>query len=172
MCPGAQSAHNLPSYELCVIPHKLCVTPHVCMQFYREKLKASVEGRDYTPPPPSEVGPPTLAATARPTTSQRASAPRQKDDEWGDWGGSGSTGSVRAILLGTVHIPGTCYLMSIKPCDVKMQIDLSSYMQMSCMYIEGAGSQLVQELTHHAHRLSQGRRHGSADANCFAGWPL
>ncbi|GIL77952.1 hypothetical protein Vretimale_6516 [Volvox reticuliferus] len=64
-------------------------------EFYREKLRASVEGRDYTPPSPSEVGAP--VPTSSPRTNSTASVGKRKDDGWGDWGGqetaSGGSGA-------------------------------------------------------------------------------
>lgn len=59
--------------------HRVCP----CTQFYRELLKAEVEGRQYTPPPPSAV--------ARPPAGGRMSKPSSKGnmDEWNDWGDGG-----------------------------------------------------------------------------------
>ncbi|KAG2427385.1 hypothetical protein HYH02_014605 [Chlamydomonas schloesseri] len=68
-------------------------------EFYREKLRAAVEGRDYTPPSPAEVGPPVLSgggmgaktgsARSLAAHSQQASPAKRADDDWGDWGASG-----------------------------------------------------------------------------------
>ncbi|KAF5830398.1 hypothetical protein DUNSADRAFT_14642 [Dunaliella salina] len=52
-------------------------------QFFREMLKAEVEGRSYTPPPPSSV--------ARPPASRPGS--QNKLDDWDDWGDSPSKAS-------------------------------------------------------------------------------
>ncbi|GIL50118.1 hypothetical protein Vafri_6429 [Volvox africanus] len=66
-------------------------------EFYREKLRASIEGRDYTPPSPSEVGASVPTSTVR--ANSTASAAKRKDDDWDDWGaqetasgGSGASG--------------------------------------------------------------------------------
>lgn len=49
-------------------------------QYYREKLRAAVEGRPYTPPPPSSAPP-------RPSSSASARRPaRAANDDWDDWG--------------------------------------------------------------------------------------
>lgn len=68
-------------------------------QFYREKLRADVEGRDYTPPSPAEVGPPVLSggsmgaktgsARSLAAHSQHGSPAKRADDDWGDWSASG-----------------------------------------------------------------------------------
>lgn len=74
------------------------------VQFFREKLRASIEGREYTPPSPSAVGPPVPSSTVRAGSAvpHKPSAPRRKDDDWGDWGGdeSGADGSVGPALRG------------------------------------------------------------------------
>ncbi|GLC36235.1 hypothetical protein PLESTB_001365500 [Pleodorina starrii] len=73
-------------------------------EFYREKLRAAVEGREYTPPSPSEVGPPLSSAGSVRTTataSPKAPASRRKDDDWGDWGGNeAGSGSSAAASSG------------------------------------------------------------------------
>lgn len=61
-------------------------------EFYREKIRAGLEGRAYTPPPPSEVGPPKLGPPARapssgslrrgPSASSLAGA---ADGGWDSW---------------------------------------------------------------------------------------
>ncbi|EFJ51840.1 hypothetical protein VOLCADRAFT_103335 [Volvox carteri f. nagariensis] len=66
-------------------------------EFYREKLRASVEGREYTPPPPSEVGAPVPAAR---TAIPKAPATNRKDDAWGDWGDQAADGGASAASSG------------------------------------------------------------------------
>lgn len=62
----------------------------MCAQIYREKLKADVEGRPFTVPPPStvQVNLPRNSSPAAPADS------RGKMDEWGDWS-NGTTGNVQ-----------------------------------------------------------------------------
>lgn len=74
-------------------PHAL-LPPHTHPpQFYRELIKAEVEGRSYTPPPPSAVArPPPKAAARGGAAGARGGAQgrQQQADEWGDWGDSPS----------------------------------------------------------------------------------
>lgn len=64
-------------------------------EIYREKLRAEVEGRPFTPPPPSAVPRPvSSSASARINQTQ----PTRSGDDWGDWGdskpaGKGASGS-------------------------------------------------------------------------------
>lgn len=86
------------TYPLTCLPTcAVCGTP----QFARERLRADVEGREYTPPPPSAVtssSSPAMskAASAAHLPSAGASArnsPGKRHDDWGDWGDSGGGGS-------------------------------------------------------------------------------
>jgi ADP-ribosylation factor GTPase-activating protein 1 len=75
------------------------------MQVYREKIKADVEGRPFTPPAPSslQVSLPSKAAPASSGMANRPGIPngRAGGDDWGDWGGSGgSTGAGAAAGSG------------------------------------------------------------------------
>ena len=71
------------------------------MQVYREKIKADVEGRPFTPPAPSSLQV-SLPNKAAPASSGMANRPgmtngKASGDEWGDWGGSaGGTGAAAA----------------------------------------------------------------------------
>ncbi|PNH08809.1 ADP-ribosylation factor GTPase-activating protein AGD7 [Tetrabaena socialis] len=67
-------------------------------EFFRDQLRAQLEGREYTPPPPSAVGP---AASSMPKAgsthglaaqSPQASPAKRGDDEWGDWGDKDARG--------------------------------------------------------------------------------
>lgn len=53
-------------------------------EFYREKLRAAVEGRNYSAPPPGTPG-----RAAKPIAVQRPSS----DGGWGDWGSDSQTPS-------------------------------------------------------------------------------
>eukprot|EP00208_Stichococcus_sp_RCC1054_P001386 CAMPEP_0206139796 /NCGR_PEP_ID=MMETSP1473-20131121/7313_1 /ASSEMBLY_ACC=CAM_ASM_001109 /TAXON_ID=1461547 /ORGANISM="Stichococcus sp, Strain RCC1054" /LENGTH=393 /DNA_ID=CAMNT_0053533703 /DNA_START=327 /DNA_END=1508 /DNA_ORIENTATION=- len=58
-------------------------------EFLREKIKAEVEKRPYTPPPPSSVK--ALAKpAARPARGGSAGASSRGGDDWGEWGGETS----------------------------------------------------------------------------------
>ena len=59
-----------------------------CPQIYREKLRAEVEGRPYTPPPPSEVKAPSRSASSSSSMSRSRSAGRVAagTDDWDEWG--------------------------------------------------------------------------------------
>lgn len=60
--------------------HQVTASTSHHSQYYREKLRAAVEGRAYTPPPPSSVPP-------RPSSSASARRPaRANNDDWDDWG--------------------------------------------------------------------------------------
>ncbi len=66
--------------------------PHIpsgpCLQCLREKVKAAVEGRPYTPPPPSSVR---SSPAKLPRAGSRGAANGSGGgggDEWGDWGGA------------------------------------------------------------------------------------
>lgn len=66
--------------------------PHIpfgpCLQFLREKVKAAVDGRPYTPPPPSSVR---SSPAKLPRAGSRGAANGSGGgggDEWGDWGGA------------------------------------------------------------------------------------
>lgn len=70
-------------------------------EVYREKIKADVEGRPFTPPAPSSLQV-SLPSKAAPASSGMANRPgmtsgKASGDEWGDWGGSGGgTGAAAA----------------------------------------------------------------------------
>ena len=59
-----------------------------CAQFFREKLRADVEGRSYTPPPPSAVPPTGVSRSGGSSANQSRAASAKNLDEWGDWGDS------------------------------------------------------------------------------------
>lgn len=70
-------------------------------EFYREKLRAEVEGRDYTPPPPSAITSSSSPAAALSKANSAAhlaggnsqrSSPAKQHDDWGDWGDSSAGG--------------------------------------------------------------------------------
>ena len=64
------------------------------VQFLREKVKAEVEKRPYTPPPPSSVrSPAKLARGGRQSSNGSAG-----QDEWGEWGDGGSSRQVLVAL--------------------------------------------------------------------------
>ena len=74
-----------------------CVSPSVAayrggfLQIYREKLRAEVEGRPYTPPPPSSVKPVSRSGSSG-SMSRSRSAGRVaagNDDSWDEWGDGG-----------------------------------------------------------------------------------
>lgn len=63
-----------------------------CLQLFRDMLRAEVEGRPYSPPPPSAVPPPSLGGPAGSGKSSMGnsaansrSASNKNLDEWGDW---------------------------------------------------------------------------------------
>lgn len=58
-------------------------------EFYREKLRADVDGRSYTPPPPSEVP----SAIPRPRSY---AGNRTSNKDWDDWGSDGPKPPVHA----------------------------------------------------------------------------
>lgn len=69
-------------------------------EFFREKLRAEVEGRDYTPPAPSDAntgtggaGPKAAPARSMPHSASAAQLSSKKGaaDDWGDWGNGNST---------------------------------------------------------------------------------
>lgn len=71
------------------------------MQIYRDKIRAEVEGRPFTAPPPGSIkvdlGPaPVSAGNSRPGSAGRA-APGASNghDDWGDWGASGGANAPR-----------------------------------------------------------------------------
>mmetsp|Transcript_34948 Transcript_34948/g.77712 ORF Transcript_34948/g.77712 Transcript_34948/m.77712 type:complete len:472 (+) Transcript_34948:236-1651(+) len=57
-------------------------------EIYREMLKAEVEGRPYSPPPPSSVPPPSTASRSGPASAvgSRTGSASKNMDEWEDWG--------------------------------------------------------------------------------------
>jgi len=60
----------------------------VSVQIYREKLRAEVEGRPYTPPPPSSVKPVSRSGSSG-SMSRSRSAGRVaagNDESWDEWG--------------------------------------------------------------------------------------
>ncbi len=72
----------------------------MAFQVYREKIKAEIEGRPYTPPAPSSLAaasPASLKQGSRPSSvmGSRPGSSRNlraggggEDDGWGDWGGN------------------------------------------------------------------------------------
>lgn len=73
----------------------------VLVQIYREKVKATAEGRPFTPPPPSAVQV-SLGSSSRNSSSSAlaggaggggAAGGSRHADDWGDWGASGGGGS-------------------------------------------------------------------------------
>ena len=75
-------------------------------QFLRERIKAEVEKRPYTAPPPSSVPSP-----SKPPRSSRPVSNGSAKDEWGDWGGGASSNQVHPL-----HSPAHCL-----PCCRLMQ---------------------------------------------------
>lgn len=76
-----------------------------CMQqFLREKIKAEVEKRPYTAPPPSSVPSP-----SKPPRSSRPVTNGSAKDEWGDWGG-GASSQVHPLHSSADRLP-CCRLM-------------------------------------------------------------
>ena len=62
----------------------------VCMQIYREKLRAEVEGRPYTPPPPSSVKQVSRSASSgNMSRSRSAGRVAGGNDDWDEWGDAG-----------------------------------------------------------------------------------
>jgi len=64
-------------------------------EIYREVIRAEVEGRSYTPPPPSQVAAPSAGGGMRsaPSTMPSSRTGSQKNlDDWGDWGDAGGGG--------------------------------------------------------------------------------
>eukprot|EP00798_Chlamydomonas_sp_ICE-L_P013017 gene13017-3523_t len=57
-------------------------------EFYREKLKAEVEGRPYTAPNPSSVPKPAARGSSM-AASRSGGGNGGKKDDWGDWGDEG-----------------------------------------------------------------------------------
>ena len=74
-----------------------------CAQIYREKLRAEVEGRPYTPPPPSAVKPVSRSGSSG-SMSRSRSAGRMAggggNDSWDEWGDGGK---VRPEHFTTTH---------------------------------------------------------------------
>jgi hypothetical protein len=89
---GTQAhAHTHPHTRICGAN-----LTSLCLQFYREKLRAEVDGRDYSAPPPSAgacssspAGANALskANSATHLASSQRSSPVKQHDDWGDWGG-------------------------------------------------------------------------------------
>ena len=62
------------------------------MQIYREKLRAEVEGRPYTPLPPSSVAkPPSRTGSAASMSRSRSQGGLggSRNDDWDEWGEEG-----------------------------------------------------------------------------------
>lgn len=75
-------------------------------EFYREKLRAEVEGRSYNPPPPSA-----LTSMTRPKSF--AASSNQGKNDWDDWGDSSSMQhSKSASALSSTRAEGSEYSMA------------------------------------------------------------
>ena len=74
-----------------------CTSPHMAsrkggfVQIYREKLRAEVEGRPYTPPPPSSVKPVSRSGSSGSMSRSRSAgrAAAGNNDSWDEWGDGG-----------------------------------------------------------------------------------
>lgn len=76
-----------------------CAVSLVLLQIYREKVKATAEGRPFTPPPPSAVQVSLSSSSSRNGSSSAlaggagggggAAGGSRHADDWGDWGASG-----------------------------------------------------------------------------------
>ncbi len=100
--PGSTAVVTSPEVRtFCVAPDG--VSSRGCLlQIYREKLRAEVEGRPYTPPPPSSVKPVSRSGSSG-SMSRSRSAGRVaagNDDSWDEWGDGGKAR--------TSHLPQTC----------------------------------------------------------------
>lgn len=71
-----------------------------CLQFLREKIKAEVEKRAYTPPPPSSVRSP-----AKPPRGGQPVSNGPVKDEWGEWGGASSQVLMLACCVSLSSMP-------------------------------------------------------------------
>lgn len=80
ICPRRLALTLLSNQSLHPPPPPCCPTP----EFYREKLRAEVDGRSYTPPPPSADN------KVMPRNRSFAASPHTGQAEWDDWGGSGA----------------------------------------------------------------------------------
>ena len=69
------------------------------LQIYRDKLRAEVEGKPFTVPPPSQVS---AQKPAGPSPSSRRNITNSSasDGDWGDWGDSGAAGRQPGMRVG------------------------------------------------------------------------
>jgi hypothetical protein len=83
----------------------MCLLLLPCSQVYREKVKAEVEGRPFTPPAPSALQvtlpskqPAAAGGMVRPASANRLAggAAAGGGDDWGDWGGNSNSGAAPA----------------------------------------------------------------------------
>jgi hypothetical protein len=92
---GAEACLCIPVPKHQQVPAQGAVKLPRLLQIYREKLRAEIEGRPFTAPPPS------ASTNASRKTASTSGAPGANKDDWGDWGDAAEqvqSQSVSAIL--------------------------------------------------------------------------
>ncbi|KAK9804403.1 hypothetical protein WJX72_011117 [[Myrmecia] bisecta] len=103
-------------------------------EYYRDKIRAEVEGRTYVAPPPQ------AAASGRSSSLPRNSRSFGKKDDWDDWGDSGSTADR------TGHMKGSRSTGNIADGNSKASSEYSlSQLQQSAAHKETFFSRKMQE---------------------------